>query len=177
MTRRATDPPPSARLLDLTPARAIRGALVAATGGCRLFDYVGGVRPAAYCEADWARFTRITLGALTDFVGFLEGTAAYRRDHRRAEYGDERDPKTRARLAALSPLRWVHELKRPLLMAYGQRDPRIPPATAARFIAAARETAPVWSIAAADEGHWFERTENRRAFDVLAIQFLRAATR
>jgi len=119
----------------------------------------------------------ITLGALTDFVGFLEGTAAYRRDHRRAEYGDERDPKTRARLAALSPLRWVHELKRPLLMAYGQRDPRIPPATAARFIAAARETAPVWSIAAADEGHWFERTENRRAFDVLAIQFLRAATR
>ena len=120
----------------------------------------------------------ITLGALTDFVGFLEGTAAYRREHRRAEYGDERDPATRTRLAALSPSSWVHELKRPLLMAYGERDPRIPPATSARFVASARTArVPVWAIAAADEGHWFEGTENRRAFDVLALQFLRAVNR
>ena len=120
----------------------------------------------------------ITLGAVTDFVGLLEGTAPYRRDHRRAEYGDERDPATRQQLAARSPVAWVKDLKKPLLVAYGEKDPRVPPATATRFIESARAAGvPVWSIAAADEGHWFERTDNRRAFDVLAIQFLRFATR
>lgn len=120
----------------------------------------------------------ITLSAITDLVGFLAGTAPYRRDHRRAEYGDERDPTIRARLAALSPRSWVKELKRPLLMAYGERDPRVPPATSAAFIADARSSgATVWSIAAADEGHWFEHAENRRAFDVLAMQFLEIVNR
>ena len=115
----------------------------------------------------------ITLGAITDLVGFLEGTAPYRRDHRRAEYGDERDPTVRARLATLSPLTWVGELQRPLLMAYGLRDPRVPPASSEQFVRAARAAGvPVWSMVAADEGHWFERPENRRAFEILATQFL-----
>lgn len=115
----------------------------------------------------------ITLGAITDLVGFLEGTAPYRRDHRRAEYGDERDPTVRAQLQALSPLTWVGQLQRPLLMAYGLRDPRVPPATSERFVRAARAAGvPVWSMVAADEGHWFERPENRRAFEILTTQFL-----
>lgn len=120
----------------------------------------------------------ITLSAVTDFVGLLEGTAAYRRDHRRAEYGDEREPATRARLARLAPRAWAGELRRPLLMAYGQRDPRVPPATTEAFLVAVRAAGvPVWSIAAADEGHWFERPGARAAFEVLALQFAAAAVR
>ena len=112
----------------------------------------------------------ITLGAITDLVGFLEGTAAYRRDHRRAEYGDERDPTTRAMLAATSP---VLALRRPLLIAHGARDPRVPIATSERFVRAARDHGSVvWSIVAADEGHVFERGVNRTAFEILVTQFL-----
>jgi dienelactone hydrolase len=119
----------------------------------------------------------ITLSAITDLPGFLDGTAPYRRDHRRAEYGDERDPQTRTRLAKLSPIAWVGELKRPLLMAYGQKDPRVPPLTAARFLTGVRAAGvPLWSMVASDEGHWFERPENRRAFEVLALQFAASCT-
>ncbi len=115
----------------------------------------------------------ITLGAITDLVGFLEGTAPYRREHRRAEYGDERDPAVRAQLGALSPITSVGGLARPLLMAYGLRDPRVPAATSEQFVRAARAAGvPVWSMVAADEGHWFERPENRRAFEILTTQFL-----
>ncbi len=115
----------------------------------------------------------ITLGAITDFVGFLAGTAPYRRDHRRLEYGDERDPAMRAVLAQISPLTHASELRRPLLVAHGTRDPRVPPANAEALVQAARIAgSPVWSVAAADEGHLFARSENRAVFEVLVAQFL-----
>src|SRR6185312_9863632 len=41
---------------------------------------------------------------ISNFVSFLASTAAYRQDLRRAEYGDERDPKMRAFLERISPL-------------------------------------------------------------------------
>ncbi|MGH9628807.1 MAG: S9 family peptidase, partial [Bryobacteraceae bacterium] len=41
---------------------------------------------------------------ISNFVTFLEQTEAYRRDLRRAEYGDERDPKMRDFLSTVSPV-------------------------------------------------------------------------
>jgi dipeptidyl aminopeptidase/acylaminoacyl peptidase len=119
----------------------------------------------------------ITLGAITDLATFLEGTSAYRRDHRRAEYGDERDPETRVRLGKLSPLSRAGEIKRPLLVAHGARDPRVPQANAGALVTAVRAAGtPVWSLVAADEGHFFERPDNRDAFEALAVQFLDETT-
>ena len=42
--------------------------------------------------------------AISNFVTFLENTRSYRRDLRRPEYGDERDPRQRAKLIEISPL-------------------------------------------------------------------------
>jgi dipeptidyl aminopeptidase/acylaminoacyl peptidase len=108
-----------------------------------------------------------TLGAITDLAGFLAGTAPERRAHRRAEYGD--DP---ALLARLSPdPRALGALRRPVLIAHGARDPRVPVATAEHFIAAARAAGgSVWSLIAADEGHAFEHVDTRAAFEVLLVQ-------
>src|SRR3970282_122229 len=39
----------------------------------------------------------------SNFVSFLENTEAYRRDLRRVEYGDERDPKMREFLERIAP--------------------------------------------------------------------------
>ncbi len=46
----------------------------------------------------------IDVVGISNFVTFLTNTSAYRRDLRRAEYGDERDPKMRALLTNISPM-------------------------------------------------------------------------
>jgi dipeptidyl aminopeptidase/acylaminoacyl peptidase len=113
----------------------------------------------------------IDMAGIADLASFLATTSAYRRDQRRAEYGDERDPAVRARLDALSPLH--HAIARPILVAAGAKDPRVPPADAARLVAEVRRAGvEVWSIVADDEGHGFAKPANRGVFEVLAVQFL-----
>ncbi|MEP6862263.1 MAG: prolyl oligopeptidase family serine peptidase [Deltaproteobacteria bacterium] len=113
---------------------------------------------------------------IADFVTFLEGTAAYRRASRRTEYGDERDPATRALLAGLSPLQHASAIKVPLLVAQGRRDPRVPPAVADRLVAAVRGGGgSVWYLSAADEGHGFTKPDNLGALQTLIVQLLSAA--
>ena len=45
----------------------------------------------------------IDVVGISNFVTFLKNTQDYRRDLRRAEYGDEREPAMREHLAAISP--------------------------------------------------------------------------
>jgi pimeloyl-ACP methyl ester carboxylesterase len=46
----------------------------------------------------------VDIVGISNFVTFLEHTEAYRQDLRRVEYGDEREPKMRAKLQEISPL-------------------------------------------------------------------------
>ena len=115
----------------------------------------------------------IDVVGIADFVAFLEGTAAYRRAERRAEYGDERLPDVRAELAKLSPLAHAAAIRVPLLVAQGRRDPRVPPAVADQLVAAVRAAAgSVWYLSAADEGHGFNKPTNRSVLDALIVQLL-----
>src|SRR5262245_44925472 len=63
---------------------------------------------------------------VSNFVTFLEHTEAYRRDLRRAEYGDERDAKMREFLLGISPLRSAARMTKPLFVVEGANDPRVP---------------------------------------------------
>ena len=63
---------------------------------------------------------------ISNWITFLENTEAYRRDNRRAEYGDERDPKMRAVLQRVSPITNVDRIKKPMLVMQGANDPRVP---------------------------------------------------
>src|SRR5262249_50732764 len=115
----------------------------------------------------------IDMAGIADFVTFLEGTSAYRRARRRAEYGDDRDPATRASLAQISPLSRAPELRRPLLVAQGAHDPRVPAADAVRLVGAVRRAGrDAWFLLAEDEGHGFTRFDNRAAFETLVTQFV-----
>jgi len=119
----------------------------------------------------------IDLAGMVDLAAFLAGTAAYRRDERRAEYGDERDPAVRAVLDQLSAAKHVAALRRPVLVAHGRLDPRVPVVDVERYVRDARAAGvTVWSMIADDEGHGFAKSENRGAFEVLAAQFLDAVT-
>lgn len=112
----------------------------------------------------------VDIAGIADLVGFLEGTAAYRRAARRAEYGDERDPATRTVLDQLSPLARAHAIRVPLLVAHGQKDPRVPPPVADRLVRAVRGR--VWYVTAANEGHGFSRPENLGVLQTLIVQLL-----
>ena len=60
---------------------------------------------------------------------------AYRRDLRRVEYGDERDPAQRAELIAISPLTRVARARIPLMVVTGANDPRVPASEADQMVA------------------------------------------
>lgn len=99
--------------------------------------------------------------AISNFVTFLENTQGYRRDLRRAEYGDERDPKQRAQLTTISPLTSVDRLTIPLMVVTGANDPRVPKSEADQMVAAVRAKGrPAWHIVGLNEGHGFAKKEN-----------------
>jgi dipeptidyl aminopeptidase/acylaminoacyl peptidase len=99
--------------------------------------------------------------AISNFVTFLENTQSYRRDLRRVEYGDERDPKQRAKLLEISPLTHVDKLGIPLFIVTGGNDPRVPASEADQIIKAVRSKGgTVWSLLGTDEGHGFAKKAN-----------------
>ena len=61
----------------------------------------------------------VDIVGISNFVTFLENTQDYRRDLRRAEYGDERDPDMRAHLETISPLNHVDKIRIPMFVVQG----------------------------------------------------------
>ncbi|MCS6986403.1 MAG: prolyl oligopeptidase family serine peptidase [Sphingomonadaceae bacterium] len=104
----------------------------------------------------------IAVVAISDFTTFLANTADYRRDLRRVEYGDERDPAQRAKLAEISPLGRAGRIRVPLMVVTGANDPRVPASEAHQMVAAVRaQGREAWHLVAANEGHGFRRKENQ----------------
>jgi dipeptidyl aminopeptidase/acylaminoacyl peptidase len=115
----------------------------------------------------------INVVGISNFVTFLESTADYRRDLRRAEYGDERDPKMRAFLQRISPLNRAHMMSKPLLVVQGLNDPRVPASESEQLIARVRSLGnEVWYLAAKDEGHGFRKKTNQEAYLQTVVAFL-----
>jgi dipeptidyl aminopeptidase/acylaminoacyl peptidase len=91
----------------------------------------------------------------------LENTESYRRDLRRAEYGDEREPKMRAFLDRIAPLTNAHKIKAPLFIVHGANDPRVPLSEAEQIRSILKKQGtPVWFLVARDEGHGFQKKRN-----------------
>jgi len=107
---------------------------------------------------------------------FLESTQAYRRDWRRAEYGDERDLAVRSVLERISPLHHVGRIDAQLFVQQGQNDPRVPRSEAEQIVQAVRQRGQeVWYLLAENEGHGFARKENRDYAQLAAVFFLQRA--
>ena len=116
----------------------------------------------------------VDIVGISNFVTFLENTQDYRRDLRRAEYGDERDPDMRAHLEAISPLNHVDRIRIPMFVVQGQNDPRVPVTEAEQVVAALREQGlPVWYMNALNEGHGYRKKENRDVYQQATMMFLR----
>ena len=104
----------------------------------------------------------INIVGISNFVTFLENTAGYRRDLRRAEYGDERIPEVRAFLESISPANQAERIRAPLFIIQGANDPRVPASEAEQILQAVRGAGGnPWYLLALDEGHGFARQSNR----------------
>jgi dipeptidyl aminopeptidase/acylaminoacyl peptidase len=117
----------------------------------------------------------VDVAGIADFVNFLSGTAPYRQNQRRAEYGDERDVEMRAFLRRISPLTNADRITRPLLVVHGKNDPRVPVSEAEQIVNRVRlKGGEVWYLLAADEGHGYRKKQNRDAYYAVFAQFLTA---
>jgi dipeptidyl aminopeptidase/acylaminoacyl peptidase len=116
----------------------------------------------------------VDIVGISSFVTFLENTEDYRRDLRRVEYGDERDPEMRAHLEKISPLNNVDKIDVPMFVVQGQNDPRVPVTEAEQIVAALREQGhKVWYMNALNEGHGYRRKENRDIYQQATVLFLK----
>ena len=146
-------------LLDWTASRDdLDAGRIAVTGG----SYGGYMVLASLVHFGDRLRAGVERVGISNFVTFLTNTQGYRRDLRRAEYGDERDPDMRAFLHGISPLNQVERIARPMLIAQGLNDPRVPASESGQIVAALRDRdVPVWYVLARDEGHGFRKKSNR----------------
>ena len=111
---------------------------------------------------------------ISNFVTFLEHTEDYRRDLRRVEYGDERDPQMRAFLQEIAPAGRAGRITKPLLVSAGANDPRVPVSESDQIVAAVKgKGVPVWYLRAKDEGHGFAKKGNSDFQRAVLFEFVR----
>lgn len=114
----------------------------------------------------------VDIVGISDFTTFLTNTESYRRDLRRAEYGDERKPEMKAVFDRISPLKNAAKIKAPLFVAQGRNDPRVPYTEAEQIAKAVRGNGePVWFLMFDDEGHGFRKKANSDYFNAAAVLF------
>lgn len=115
----------------------------------------------------------VDIVGISNFVTFLENTQDYRRDVRRPEYGDERDPEMRAFLERISPNNNVDRITVPILVVQGENDPRVPVTESAQMVEALRDNGnTVWYMNALNEGHGYAKKENRDIYQQATVLFL-----
>ena len=120
----------------------------------------------------------IDVVGISNFLTFLQNTESYRRDLRRVEYGDERDPAMRAFLQKISPLTNAGNIGKPLFVVQGRNDPRVPYTEAEQVVAKVRGNgSTVWYLRAENEGHGFSRKENADFQFYAMVMFLQQTLR
>lgn len=115
----------------------------------------------------------VDIVGMSNLVTFLEHTEAYRRDLRRAEYGDERDPKMREFLERIAPMNNIEKIKKPMLVIAGKNDPRVPVSESQQIAdVLKKQGTPVWLMIAKDEGHGYRKKPNQDFQFYATVEFL-----
>ena len=158
-------------LLDWLPSRPnLDPSRVMVTGG----SYGGFMTLAVATNyADRIKCALDVVG-ISHLATFLKNTESYRRDLRRAEYGDERDPQMLEFMERTAPLNNAHKITKPMFVVQGANDPRVPKTEAIQIVdTLKKQGTPVWFLMANDEGHGFAKKKNADFQFYATIQFIR----
>src|SRR5579859_1432528 len=116
----------------------------------------------------------VDIVGMSNLVTFLEHTEAYRRDLRRVEYGDERDPKMREFLEKIAPMNNIEKIKKPMMVVAGKNDPRVPVGESEQIVGALKKQGTtVWYLMAKDEGHGYRKKPNQDFQFYATVEFLK----
>ncbi len=130
---------------------------VMVTGG----SYGGYMTLACAVEYNQRIACSLDVVGISHFGTFLKNTESYRRDLRRVEYGDEREPEMAAFFERTAPLNNSGKISKPLFVVQGGNDPRVPLSEAEQIVAKVKvNKSPVWYLMATDEGHGFRKKNN-----------------
>jgi dipeptidyl aminopeptidase/acylaminoacyl peptidase len=111
---------------------------------------------------------------ITNIVSLLEHTEAYRRDLRRVEYGDEREPKMREYLEGIAPVNNWQKIKKPIFAVVGKNDPRVPYSESRQLLERMKDSGvTTWFLMANDEGHGYAKKKNQDFQFYATIMFVR----
>lgn len=111
---------------------------------------------------------------ISNFNTFLKNTESYRRDLRRVEYGDERDPDMYAFLEKISPNNNASKIQKPILIVQGGNDPRVPRTEAEQIFNTLNDSGKTaWYLEAKDEGHGFRKKNNVDFQFYTTVEFMR----
>ncbi|MFM9840019.1 MAG: S9 family peptidase [Cyclobacteriaceae bacterium] len=127
----------------------------------------------SYLYSDKIRCSLDVVG-ISNFNTFMKNTEAYRRDLRRVEYGDERDPKMAAYFEAIAPLNHIDKIKKPLFIVQGGNDPRVPYTESIQMKEKIKANGgTVWFLMAKDEGHGFRKKNNQDFQFYATVEFMK----
>lgn len=127
----------------------------------------------AYLYSDKIKCSLDVVG-ISNFNTFMKNTEAYRRDLRRVEYGDERDPKMAAYFEKIAPLNHTDKIKKPLFVVQGGNDPRVPYTESIQMKDKIKQNGgTVWFLMAKDEGHGFRKKNNQDFQFYATIEFIK----
>ncbi|KAI9328151.1 Alpha/Beta hydrolase protein [Obelidium mucronatum] len=111
---------------------------------------------------------------ISNYLTFFENTGPWRAEHRRKEYGDERDPVEREFLQKISPMLHADKIVAPLYLAIGENDTRVPLGEAVQMAQVVREKGKtVWLFVGKKEGHVFEQKSVQDFHAVAQVSFLK----
>ncbi|HLZ00476.1 MAG TPA: prolyl oligopeptidase family serine peptidase [Candidatus Angelobacter sp.] len=110
----------------------------------------------------------------SNLVTLLEHTEAYRRDLRRVEYGDERDPKMHEYLERTAPLNNAEKIRKPVFAVVGKNDPRVPWTESRQMLDKLKSGGvSTWFLIANDEGHGYAKKRNQDFQFYATVMFIR----
>lgn len=143
---------------------------VAVVGG----SYGGYMTAAALAFEPDAFDVGINIFGVTNWVRTLESIPPWWGEARDSLYDELGDPKTDAeRLRRISPLFHAKNIRKPLLVVQGKNDPRVLQVESDELVAAVKANGvPVEYIVFPDEGHGFQRRENRVTASEAYVKFL-----
>ena len=115
----------------------------------------------------------IDIVGISNLATFLKNTESYRRDLRRVEYGDERDPKMAEFMERHRRPEQRQKITKPLFVVQGANDPRVPKSEAEQIVATLKkQSTPVWYMLGKDEGHGFGKKKNADFLFYATVQFM-----